>query len=69
MALYAGAFFIHSAQKQPMIFLAGYRFCKHQVTGVKTHWRCSTHKNHGCKAKIHTLEDNSIIKCYNIHNH
>lgn len=58
-----------STKNKPMIIHSGYRFCKHIVAGSKIHWRCSTHMNNGCKARIHTLGNNTILKCYNIHNH
>ncbi|KOB70604.1 Modifier of mdg4 [Operophtera brumata] len=51
----------------PIITVSGYRFCKSRTVGAKTHMKCSTHK--GCRAIIHILDDMTIIKCHNVHNH
>lgn len=66
--MFLGAVYTISKQGKPNIVLSGYRFCKKQVQGPKTHWQC-THTHRGCRALLHTLEDMTMIKCYNIHNH
>ncbi|KOB72840.1 Modifier of mdg4 [Operophtera brumata] len=58
-----------SQRGRPIILVSGYRFSKHQVRGAKFHWKCSTHAKLGCRAILHTLEDMSIVKCHNVHNH
>lgn len=51
-----------------MISLGDYTFCLEKRTGPKTRWRCSTHKNKGCKAAIVTIED-EIVRIVSDHNH
>ncbi|KOB65076.1 Modifier of mdg4 [Operophtera brumata] len=58
-----------SIRGNPIIVIAGYRFNRHRIRGVKTYWKCSTHLQRGCRAVIHTLADMTVIKCINIHNH
>lgn len=52
-----------------LINLSGYKFYKNKKNGDKIYWNCSTHYKLGCRAVIHTLEDFTIIKSSNIHNH
>lgn len=59
---------MQSNKGRPIIVIDGYKFNKNQVSGRKIHWRCITYKR-GCRAVLHTLEDMTIIKCYNVHNH
>ncbi|KOB70603.1 Modifier of mdg4 [Operophtera brumata] len=61
--------FSSSLKNRPIIIVSGYRFNILKSHGVKTYWRCSTHLKRGCRAVLHTLEDTTIIKCYNVHNH
>ncbi|KOA95837.1 Modifier of mdg4, partial [Operophtera brumata] len=49
--------------------MSGYRLNKHKSRGAKIYWKCSTHLKQGCRAVIHTLEDMTVIKCNNVHNH
>ncbi|KOB65077.1 Modifier of mdg4 [Operophtera brumata] len=58
-----------SQKGRHLLLVSGYRFSKQQVCGKKIHWKCSTHQQHGCRAVIHTLEDMTVIKCNNVHNH
>lgn len=64
---FSGAQLTTSKQGKPNIVMAGYRFCKKQVLGLKTHWQCAT--NRGCHAVLHTLDDMTLIKVHNVHNH
>ncbi|KOB72182.1 Uncharacterized protein OBRU01_07788 [Operophtera brumata] len=69
---FLGAVFTMSLRGKPIIRILGYRFRKYQLRGHKTHWRCSTHQPQGCRAVIHTIQDNCrtrITKCHNVHNH
>ncbi|KOB70602.1 Modifier of mdg4 [Operophtera brumata] len=59
-----------SKRGRPIIKIEGRRFFKKRVLGLKAHWKCSSHHHLGCRAVLHTLDDNmTIIKCYNVHNH
>lgn len=66
---FSEAIFKKSSRGQRIIFLSGYRFCKNKVMGQKTYWQCATHKHRKCRAKLHTIDNDTIIKCYNVHNH
>lgn len=57
-----------SQKGRPMIVVGGYRFGIHRVRHPKTYWYCHC-ASQGCHAIIHTLDDMTIIKCYNVHNH
>ncbi|KOB69727.1 Uncharacterized protein OBRU01_16400 [Operophtera brumata] len=59
--------FTYTSRNQPRIIIGGHPFCKHIDKGPKIYWQCSAHR--GCRAKLHTLPDNTIIKCHNVHNH
>ncbi|KOB72841.1 Modifier of mdg4 [Operophtera brumata] len=61
--------FIESQKGRRMILALGYRFRKTKVMGAKTHWKCSTHEHMKCRAVIHTVNDSTIIKFNNEHNH
>ncbi|GBP31424.1 hypothetical protein EVAR_17913_1 [Eumeta japonica] len=47
--------FIGSKFGNPLILYQGYTFSKHRVNGIKTRWRCSSHKSRGCSAVIYTF--------------
>lgn len=36
------------------------------VPGAKVRWRCSTHERFGCRAKVHTI-DNEIVFFFDEH--
>ncbi|KOB72184.1 Uncharacterized protein OBRU01_07789, partial [Operophtera brumata] len=57
-----------SKQGHPVIFMSGYKFGIKRIYSKKTHWQC-TRRSLSCLAKIHTLKDMTVVKCYNIHNH
>lgn len=65
----SGISFTTSTKGRTIIVASGYRFRKKRVYGAKTHWVCSTHHDKRCHAVIHALEDMTIVKCYNAHNH
>ncbi|KOB67180.1 Modifier of mdg4 [Operophtera brumata] len=61
--------FTTSRRGYPIIVVSGYRFRKVTSNAFKVYWKCSANLNHGCRAVIHTLQDKTIIKCHNVHNH
>lgn len=52
---------------KPRLYISGYIFGKKRIVGMKTHWTCI--KGRGCRAIVHTLEDRTICKYNNVHNH
>lgn len=52
-----------------VLVASGYRFCKKRSIGSKIHWFCSTRARYGCRAIIHTLENLTVVKYHNVHNH
>ncbi|KAI5646844.1 FLYWCH zinc finger domain-containing protein [Phthorimaea operculella] len=61
-------YFATSKRGNPSISVDGFTFRKHQSSGVKSRWLCSTHNNRGCKALLHTI-DGIIVKIRNEHHH
>ncbi|XP_072949826.1 uncharacterized protein [Epargyreus clarus] len=57
-----------SSRGARIIYVAGYKFIRHRVTGFKTRWYCADHHK-GCKAVIFTIDGDKIIRCNNTHNH
>lgn len=54
-----------------MISLMGYTYSRvtnYNKTSIKGRWICSTHYIHGCRAVLHTI-DNEIVKVKAEHNH
>ncbi|KOB70601.1 Uncharacterized protein OBRU01_15197 [Operophtera brumata] len=61
--------FTNTQQGGTIIVLSGNKFYKYRTSGPKIHWKCSRGYKHGCRAVIHTLQDMTVIKCHNVHNH
>ncbi|KOB68644.1 Uncharacterized protein OBRU01_18001 [Operophtera brumata] len=57
------AMFSFSARGNPILTLAGFRFCKDNMTATKIRWKCAQ-ANHGCRAVIHTVIDGNVIVKY-----
>lgn len=65
--------FIESQRGHKLILLSGYKYyvkkCKILGNNItKKRWACSTHVARGCKAFIHTIED-EIVSLNTDHNH
>ncbi|KOB65073.1 Modifier of mdg4 [Operophtera brumata] len=58
-----------SQKGRQLLLVSGYRFNRQGGRRSKMYWKCSTHMQRGCRAVIHTLEDMTIVKCMNVHNH
>uniref|UniRef100_A0A2H1WKS0 SFRICE_018335 n=1 Tax=Spodoptera frugiperda TaxID=7108 RepID=A0A2H1WKS0_SPOFR len=63
-----GAFYTITRYGNKLLWLGEYSYCLKKVIGVKHLWRCSTHCNKGCRARIHTI-DHQIVYNINCHNH
>lgn len=51
-----------------MLSLGGFTYYAKAVTGPKIIWVCSTHNSKGCRARVHTLDDEVIIvKNFHVH--
>lgn len=60
--------FITTERGARVLTVGGFKFHKHRVNGPRIRWYCGTHNTKGCRANVHTLDD-QIIKCHNIHTH
>ncbi|XP_041968264.1 protein tramtrack, beta isoform-like isoform X10 [Aricia agestis] len=60
--------YIKSRKGKTLIKVGDYTFCHHSSGIVKSRWLCSTHMKKGCKASVHTIDD-EIVKLNNEHNH
>lgn len=52
----------------PVLAVSGYEYHRIQKKSDRNYWRCKRHFK-GCKALLHTLEDFTIIRVVNDHNH
>lgn len=62
--------FVESRRGRQLIQLGRYTFGMQRLSScrAKTRWMCSTHNSRGCKAVIHTV-DEEIVFVKNNHNH
>lgn len=51
-----------------MLVVAGYRFSREKVVGMKTRWQCSVRSRTKCKAFLTTIEG-KLVKSHLQHNH
>ncbi|KAI5646837.1 FLYWCH zinc finger domain-containing protein [Phthorimaea operculella] len=60
--------FVTSQRGKRLLKVGPHRFCIQSRSGIKVRWVCSTHNHRGCRAVVHTIDD-EIIRINNIHNH
>lgn len=61
--------FIESEKKHKMLVYEGYLFYKDKVHNSTTYWNCSEKRKAGCKARIHTVENERLANIAIEHNH